>query len=286
MIEFELFRVKIFENPQQSIFPNGEFSPPLALVAGIERTPSLEIRKGYTWHIGNVLNLDNFGIYFALGRTTKVTKAHYDDQEHRFIEIPDESSPFTHVLCDTAHEVIGIAKETDLALTTSNIARQLETLLNSTAPSSGDSTRYRFEISAIRDPADFLEQIRAAYAVTRLAVTFSPPNAFDSSELQKPVEEYAKVVRAKRGLVQVTGADLDKAVVEEVARSSAAGGNDVNASIRTSKKSRPVRRNLKGNPASIKESGDVTTDQQKRGVLSGIRELYGRIRRGAGGTRA
>lgn len=283
MIEFDLFRVKVFQNQQRQLFEDATFSPQLALLAAIQKTPSIEIRKGYTWHIGNVEKVDDFGMYFALGRTTKTTRSLYDEAEHKFIEVDEESAPFTHVLCDTAREVFGIARESDLAPTSSSIARQLEALLNFTAPkSSNNSTAYRFEIGAIRDPKDFLEQIRTAYAVTRFAVTFTPPNAFDPSELQKPVEEYAKVVNARRGLLQVSGPALDKETVVEVTRSGAASGSDVNVSIRTSKNARPMRRNLQGNPASvpIKESADVTTDKQKRSVLGDIRELYESIRRG------
>jgi hypothetical protein len=280
MIEFELFRVKVFALDQSSLFAETQFNPPLALLATINKTPSVEIRKGYTWHIGNVQTIDDFGVYFALGRTTKTTRSLYDEGARRFVEIAEESAPFTHVLCDTAREVCGIAKQRDLSPSVAGVARQLESILNA-AVTSDPSTGYRFEISAIRDPEDFLEQIRAAYAVTRFVVSFSLPNAWDTEQnFQAPVEEYAKAVRAKRGLLQVTGADLDKGVVEEVARSSVASGNDVKASIRTSKHARPVQRSVKGDPASIKESDDVSTDQQKRSLLGSIRNLYGRIRRG------
>lgn len=281
MLEFELFRVKVFALDQRSLFAANQFNPSLALLATINKTPSYEIRKGYTWHIGNVQNIDDFGVYFALGRTTKTTRSLYDEGTRRFVEVAEETAPFTHVLCDTTREVCGIAKQHELAPTAAGIARQFETLLNASV--TGDpSTGYRFEVSAIRDPADFLEQIRAAFAVTRFMVGFSLPNSFDIEEDIKAVEEYAKVARARKGALQVTGPDLDKAVIEAVARSSAASGNEVKASIRTSKNARPVQRSIKGNPASLKESGDVTTDQQKRGILSGIRELYGRIRRGDG----
>jgi hypothetical protein len=282
MIEFELFRVKVFALDQRSLFAETQFSPQLALLATINKTPSLEIRKGYTWHIGNVQTIDDFGMYFALGRTTKTTRSLYDEGARRFVEIAEEAAPFTHILCDTARELCGIAKQRDLAPTVAAIARQFEALLNATV-TSDPSTGYRFELSAIRDPADFLEQIRAAYAVTRFTVSFSLPNAFDIDEdIQAPVEAYAKAAHARKGALQVAGPDLDKTVVEAVARSSAASGNEVKASIRTSRNSRPVQRSVKGNPASIKESGDVATDQQKRSVLGSLRELYGRIRRGDG----
>jgi hypothetical protein len=282
MIEFELFRIKVFALEQAGIFAAEVFNPSLALVAAIRKTPSLEIRRGHTWHIGNVEVVDDFGMYFALGRTTKTTKPLYDEGERKFVEVSEEAAPYTHVLCDTSREVCGIAKQHDLAPTTAGIARQLETLLTSTSDRS-ESTSYRFEISAIRDPTDFLQQIRDAYAVTRFAVGFSLPNAWDVDEhIQRPVEEYAKAAHAKKGLLQVTGPDLDRDVVERVARSSAASGNEVTASIRTSKKATPVKRNLKGNPASVKESTDVTTQQHKSSILGSIRELYGRIRRGNG----
>jgi len=279
MINIELFRVKVFPSLQKDLFPV-EFSPPLALVAAIQSTPSAERRKGYTWHIGNVESIDPFGMYFALGRTTITTKALYDEAEHKFAVVADETAPFTHVFCDTALEVCGIAAQHELAPSVGGIAHQLEELLNSTV---SKSTGYRFEVSAIRDPTDFLEIIQRAYAVMRFAVTFSLPNAFDAKEdLQAPVERYAKEARARKGILQVSGPDLNKTVVETVARAAAAGGNEATAVIRTTKKAKPVKRSIKGNPASLKESDDVTSNQQKRSILDGVRNLYGRIKRGDG----
>src|SRR5258708_7869095 len=103
-MNIHLFRVKVFPSDQKSFF-NSEFNASLVLLDAITKTPSVERKKGHTWHIGNVENLDQFGVYFALGRTTVSTTSLYDEDTHNFVEIDSEEAPFTHVFCDTSFEV-------------------------------------------------------------------------------------------------------------------------------------------------------------------------------------
>lgn len=68
MLHFQLFRIKVQEPAQKSfLFSNKPTSE--LLVLAIKEKPSAELRKGYTWHIGNIFLLDDEGLYFALGRT-------------------------------------------------------------------------------------------------------------------------------------------------------------------------------------------------------------------------
>ena len=280
MIDFELFRVKVLPTSQGLLFPK-QWSPQLALFDAIQNTPSTERRPGYTWHVGNVTRIDAFGLYFRLGRTTVTTKSFYNEDSHEFVEVNDQVAPFTHVFCDTSLEVCGIGRQRELAPDVIGIARQLEAVLNSTLD---DSTPYGFEISPIRDPADFIQEIQRAYAVLNFQFTFSMPNAWDTEEdIQKPVEEYAKAARAKKGAVQISGPGLDKAVVETVARATAASGNEAKAQIKPTKQAKAETRFLKkGNTASVKGPDDVTGEPEKKSLISGIRERYDNIKRGDG----
>ena len=274
MLEFQLFRVKVYAPNQQSLFA-AEFNPPLVLVDAIRRKPTVERKKGYAWHIGNVSAMDAFGMYFAVGRTTRSTRTLYDESTGNFVETETETAPYTHVLCDISLEVCGIARNYQLAPTVPGIARQLEKLLNSTVTA---STGYRFEVSVISDPSEFLDQLREAYAVKRFSITFSLPNAWDVNEhFQRPFEQLVKEADAREGKAQITGSELNPDVVEDLARSAAATGNQAEARLQLTEKAKPVTRRLRGNIAGLKEE-KVETDEDRRNVLADIRNLYGKIR--------
>jgi hypothetical protein len=274
MLQFQLFRTKVYPPVQRSIFAR-EFSPQLVLAETIRQKPASILRKGHTWHIGNLVTLDLFGMYFALGRTTKSTLELYDSISKNFLEREFETAPYTHVICDTSLEVCGIAAKAQLAPSVESIARQLEKLLNSTVD---ESEGYRFEISVIQDPEEFIQQIREAYSVKRFALTFTLPNPFDVNEdFQRPMERLLRDAHGEGGKTSLTGNDLNADVLEELTRSAAATGNQAEATIKRTESSKPVRRRLRGGVATIAEE-ELATDEDRRSVLREIRDLYVRIR--------
>jgi len=274
MLQLQLFRVKVYPPTQSSLF-DAQFAPQEVLVEAIRAKPAAELRRGYTWHIGNVSELDPLGLYFALGRTTRSTIELYDEGSGNFLEAEFPTAPYTHVICDTALEVVGIARKSQLAPTAPGIARQFEKLLNAGA---ADSTRARFEVGAISDPDEFIQQIREAYAVKRFALTFSLPNPFDvNKDFQEPMERLLRDAEGNRGRTSLSGEDLNADVLEDLARSAAATGNQAEAIIKRSENSKPVKRRLTGDVATISEE-ELATDEDRRSVLQEIRDLYGRIR--------
>jgi hypothetical protein len=276
MLHLELFRVKVYAQQQASLF-EGEINPQLTLLNTLRAKPDAELRSGYRWHVGNVSELDMYGLYFALGRTTKSTIALFDEVSGDFVEQEFETAPYTHVLCDTSLEVCAIARKARLAPTTVGIARQFEKLLNSTVT---ESTGYRFEVSVISDPEEFIAQLRSAHAVTRFALTFTLPNPFDvDQDFQAPMERLLRDTGGSRGKTALTGTDLDAEVLEELARSAAATGNEAEATIRRTPRSKPVRRKLAGDVATVSEK-EITSDADRASLLQEIRGLYARIRRG------
>jgi hypothetical protein len=274
MLHFQLFRIKVVAPGQKSLF-DSEFSPQVALVETLRKKPAGELRIGYTWHVGNISDLDESGMYFALGRTTRSTVEMYDPTSGNFVEAEFETAPYTHVICDTSLEVCGIARKSRLAQTAAGIARQLQNLLNA---STSESTRWRFEVSAISDPEEFIAQLRAAYVVTRFGLTFTLPNPFDvNKDFQEPMERLLRDADGQRGKTLLNGKDLDTDVLEELARSAAATGNDAEATIKRTANSKPARRRLAGDVASITEK-DIGSDSDRKGILDEIRGLYARIR--------
>lgn len=80
----------------------------------------------------------------------------------------------------------------------------------------------------------FRKQIIAATHVLRFKSTFTGPNPIDADAIfQKPLEVYASATHADRGVVEVSGSNLDKESLIEITRSSAASGNAVSAKIET-----------------------------------------------------
>lgn len=115
MSEFHLYRLK-FEWPDQtSILSHPRPTNLELLKAAIHEKPSGEPRKDQHWHIGNVVELDEQGICFALGKVTSSTVERYDERKGDFREEPIEEAPYTYVLADLNLQVLAIAKKPRIA---------------------------------------------------------------------------------------------------------------------------------------------------------------------------
>ena len=84
MLEFQLFRVKAFHLAEGLPFPNRP-TPSELLRSAIKSGPSKELRPGVTWRIGNVEELDENGVYFRFGKTTK---AMLSEMKKQFRDVP------------------------------------------------------------------------------------------------------------------------------------------------------------------------------------------------------
>ena len=163
MPDFELFRVKVYPSQQIPLFGSA-MEPSEVLRQTILSLPSVELRKGMIWHIGNVAQLDNTGLYFRVGRTSKLTVEIYKDGN--FLDQPFETAPYTHVILDTSLEVSAIARKTKLSQKTVGIANQFVKLLRESEK--GRQLQADFEIGELNDPEDFLTHLRNATAITKL----------------------------------------------------------------------------------------------------------------------
>lgn len=270
-----LFRLKAIKAAQGALFEKG-ISREEFLTSVIESKPSEELREGYIWHVGNVLNVGKDGLLFAAGRTTKKSKELYDEESGDFIQVEDEESPFTYVYYDRKYSILAIEPKSKLSPTVKGIANNLEKLFNLQALVHDFGAK--IEISEIWDPEDFLKQIRAAYSVVGFTVEFSNPNPFDvEADFHRPMERYLESTGGKKGKTTVQGDDLDRNSIEKVTRSVASTGNDASARIRHEEKQRPVTRHLRGDPVSI--AFDEEERQEPKGLMERIREAYAHIRR-------
>jgi hypothetical protein len=276
MLELQLFRLKVTRPGQPTVWADVNWDTAAIIRQAIEHAPAKEVRRGFVWHIGNVSVIDESGLYFRFGRTTRASFPFFDEKTRSFVEHEHENAPYTHVFVDVQLGVCAIARNTELAQRTTAIARQLERLLNDT-PVRYD-TGALFALDEIKDPTQFLEQLREALTVLSFSLTFTRPNPFDVNEdFQRPMENLLQQADATAGRTTIKGDDLERPVLEELTRSAAATGNNAEAKLVRVGDERPVRRQLRENNAAVSFS-DIETEEQRIDVLRVIRQAYLRIR--------
>lgn len=245
------------------------------LLIAIKEKPSAELRKGYKWHIGNVQMFSNETGYLAFGRTTTSTIEKFDTVSGNFVEEELEESPYTHCVFDSGIGFIGIAKKTNLSQTTKGIANRLEQLLSlAEVVKKNDVT---VQVRPIPDPDGFLKAIHEAFRVYSFSATFRGPNPFDADEFfQKPLSVYLSAANGLKGKTTINGNDLNRDVLTEVTRSTAATGNEASARIQKSRRQKTMTINLKGDP--IKRKYDEQ-EHNVEAVLVDLANQYRRVRR-------
>src|SRR5690606_11286274 len=134
------------------------------------------------------------------------------------------------------------------------------------------------DVAPINDPEEFVAQLRNAFAITRFSMTFSRPNPFDVEEhFHEPMVQFLRESRGKNGRTTVNGDSLNPELLEPLARSAAATGNDASATLKRTRKGRKLRRGIKNNPAAVVHEEPVTRDE-KQSLGEKIRETYAQIR--------
>lgn len=272
-IEYSLFRVKFIKPFQKSLF-NGNITSQELFKSAILQRPSAELRTGYHWHIGNVHLFNDSRGYFAIGRTTVSSIERFDETSGNFVEEATDESPHTHCVFDSSIGFVGIAKKPILSQTTKGIANRLEQLLS--LADGVIENKIAVEVRPIPDPDGFLSAIKAAYKVYRYTATFRGPNPFDADEyFQKPLAVYLSTANGQRGKATINGDDLNRDVLMEVTRSTAATGNEASARIQRSKKQKAVTVNLRGDP--IKRRYDER-EHRPEIVLNDLENQYKKVR--------
>lgn len=276
MLEFQLFRIKVFPSAQRSLFPEQQKTPQQILVDVIRSLPELELRKGFVWHIGNVSQIDEEGLYFRLGRTSRATIEIYRDGKFLDQEFP--VSPYTHAMLDTTLEICAIARKTKLSKTAKGLGAQFQRLLVQSPLAR--QTRIGIEVGAVTDPEDFIAHLRSAYSISRFWVTFTKPNAIDADrDFIKPMERLLSEADGNKGKTVLEGENLQAEALETLARSVASTGDDAGASIQTEANQSKTQVKLTGNVALVTNE-EPQDDEEKRGLLWKIRDRYHAIREG------
>ena len=92
---------------------------------------------------------------------------------------------------------------------------------------------------------------------------------------QKPLSVYLSAAKGDKGKAAIQGQNLDRDVISEVARSTAATGNSASARITKAKNHKPTTINLEGDPVKRRYE-EAFHDPEK--VLQDLTNLYNAIR--------
>jgi len=273
MLEFQLFRLKVFPTTQVNLFID-EMSRTQVLSTVIISLPDVELKFGSVWHIGNVSEVDHDSLYFRLGRTTKSTVEMY--KNGNFVDEPFEVAPYTHVIVDAKLEIAAIARKPRLSPTTKGIVNALVRLLNESKE--GMRINAKFEIGEISDPEEFVSHLSTAYSVSKFWVSFSKPNPFDANiDFVQPMQKLLRETDGEEGKTEVKGLTLKPEILQEVARSAAATGDNAGATLQLEQEGKKIKKTLRQNPVIVTQE-DITETEDKLTLLERIRKVYRRIR--------
>jgi hypothetical protein len=275
-----MFFIHVLRVRCEPLLQPGLFSEPreasIVISDSLLATPTAQVGRGSEWHIGRPEVLPEYGIGFQMGRVQAVATPQFDTEEHRFFEAEALRAPYTLGIYDQQYQACGIIRKSGVSQSSSEIAGKLQRLLNATP--FPETAGYRIVVDPIPDPAHFVEQIRSAERITKFSFVASFENPFDVENLiQRPAEHFNQVARGRRTKVEVDGEDLNKEVLEELARGVAATGEQAAASIRPAVGARGKRIYLKGSPVTEQiEPGD--DESVFESMLRVTRDAYSRIR--------
>jgi hypothetical protein len=175
---FTLFRIKIIRPSQVDFFEDVQQSHSDIIKAAINEKPFKEIRKGHVWHIGNIEEVGEEGLFFALGRVKKLITDKYDENSGDFVDVEDEQAPYTHVFIDLEYQICAIAHKAKVSQQVTGSAKNLAKLLAVTNVAS--QNYFMFDVP---------ELISNAFVVKEFNISFSPPNPWDvEKDFHKPME--------------------------------------------------------------------------------------------------
>lgn len=269
--EYHLYRVKFVKPAQLALF-KPELSPRSIFEAALGERPSLQLREGSVWHIGNIEPITPDGGRFAVGRTTTTTIEKFDSSTGNFTDLRDDSGPYTFVYFDSRIGLLAIGKRTKVAPDVKAIARKLQKLLSSARAVTEHEITVR--VNFIPDPEGFLDKLHSAYAIKRFRATFTGPNPIDADELfQKPMSYYCQQLEADEGSVTVKGASLNSVMVATIAKSTAATANTASALIQLDQGSQPIPIAFKRDALRVM----IDPEAEKAEALATIQIEYGKV---------
>jgi len=264
--------------------------PGEALWTAVFAAPTALIRKTQEWAIGNVggfgaklpPTIQNFDLYFRIGRRTFRKTDVYNETDHSFIEVEQREAPYADAVLLLPEGVLAISPRPKLIVKPQTVAVYFAGIIEEWL----NANNLRFGVTAGRiiDPSDLIRRIRQAEYIERFRFTFSPKNPFDASDFVVPLKEFLGEVKGRNGEVIVRGDSMDKADLEKLAREAAATAEKASATLKSPDNSRAATYSLGENVASVAtEAVDLSeTSPDLIEIARLVRERYNGIRRASG----
>jgi hypothetical protein len=209
-MDLDLFRVKVFSPHQAELF-----DPSATLRKCIEERPTSRSRRGNRWYIRNVEAIDETGIYFRFGRTTRAAVSQIDRTTGDFVEAQVDHAPYTHVLVDVHFEIAAIVRRVYVAQRTDSIAKRLAQVLNDSRAAC--QLGCTFSIGPISNPDALIETLKEAVAIRSFTFSAQRENPFDVNKLFiEPFEKFIQAVGATDANVTVKGQFLHGDLLTEM----------------------------------------------------------------------
>ncbi|CCA92626.1 hypothetical protein [Novosphingobium sp. PP1Y] len=271
-----VFRIRCEHLPQADLFVENR-APQEVIFDAFEEHPVAQIGGGSEWHIAGTDKFSSAAIAFQIGRIQSVNTPKYDDAKQFFYDSEGERAPYVYGVFDGQTQACVIEKKSPISAKAEEVALKLEKLLNS-VPFAADAG-FRIVVDELRDPEGFIEQVKGAYKVTRFQFVAEFENPHDVQALiHGPAERYNKAIGGSRTTIETRGPDLDKELVEEVARSAASLGDTASATILEESDTKPKTIYLRGTPLLERIQFSEGIDEMKEKMLMALRSAYGRLR--------
>lgn len=276
-LRLQLFRISIHEPKQlrlgtRPLGPEGRFQLLHQIVHG---RPRVEAGQ-HVWSIGNPQDIGPQGIMFRIGRelTRKVTRR---DAQGDFVDEPVVAAGSSHVLLDLALQVAAISKPKDLSTTFEGVGRILAAAMNT--DSVVDESGLTIEVAPLRDPTEFIDQLRDAYSIVWLSVTTTLPNHFDvDKDFTQPIENLTRQAGARKATTRLEEGKIEvNDAVEQIVRVASSTGNPAEASIKRSAEAEAERISNKTSNVQL----TVTAEELEKdapGILDRIKSFFSRVR--------
>jgi len=289
MMQFDLFRIHVFETPQKPLpYGDGPDARPRILGEIFESLPEAQFKVGGTWHIANSERIPDTdtAFYMKVGRTQERVREVFLDSAFRRVTIPEADT--SHVFLNISSELLAVSGNPRLG-SGEKIANSFIRLLMA-SPRSVELEAV-LKVDAIPDPRDLIQHIRSAYSISKLWIEIPRKNAHNNKKiLFDPVQEAAErfhfdKVRLEFIESQLARDDLTKDEIAELIAEATTIGGRAGGRIKEGKKSRP--RNVSTGKAALKaqveDVGPETDRSEKRRRLESIEALVARARQGKSG---
>lgn len=274
--QYNLFRVKVIFPDQGQLFLKKDTRPQDIFKDCLNGQSSIKYRENHVWKAGTIHDINSDGGYFAFGKISLADLEVFDNKNQDFLKARYTAGLHSIIVYSMEYELLAIQVNHKLG-TTEKTAEKFQTILRKVNIVSENNIS--IIVSKIRDPKNFIQKIHDSYAIKQLKATFTQPNPFDADEnFQKPSSAALKALNGQEGVTTFKGSNLNVDIVEAIARSTVATGNNAKARILEKSGTHPKTISMSGDPYSLYyDRKDVSPDIVYKDMI----DVYNSIRYGS-----